>query len=222
MPFDNSSFVFIISIFLASIVGSFHCVGMCGGLMLASTDTQSRYLYHLGRGLSYLVIGILAGAFGEAFYFSGVSTGLKAVASFFIVAVLFYSGVQLIFRPEKSSRIGEIFSKVSRKLFPIVFQMNLHARTFFIGLMTGLLPCGWLYSFVILAIVSGSLIKGALVLIFFWVGTIPALVLVDKSQKWLTGSKATGLYRSIGFVFVILSLLILSNKNIHVITLQIL
>jgi sulfite exporter TauE/SafE len=147
------------------------------------------------------------------FYVSGVSTGLKTVASFFIVAVLFYSGVQLIFRPESSSRIGEIFSKVSRKLFPIVFRMNLRARTFFVGLMTGLLPCGWLYSFVLLAIVSASLIKGALVLIFFWMGTIPALVLVDKSQKWLTGSKATGLYRSIGFIFVILSLLILSQKN---------
>ena len=71
---------FIFAVLVASVAGSLHCVGMCGGLMLAVSAPKKRWFYHVGRGVSYATIGLLAGFLGSGLYHSGLSTSLKLVS----------------------------------------------------------------------------------------------------------------------------------------------
>jgi sulfite exporter TauE/SafE len=209
---DTSLFVFLISVFVASLAGSFHCVGMCGGLMVATTQPQSRYMYHLGRGISYLILGFVAGLLGEKFYSSGVSTVIKNVATFFIVAILLSTGWQMFRRPGAPSWIGQKIAWISHKLFPVALKLPSRFQSFGVGIMTGALPCGWLYSFILLALAAQSLWRGGAILTVFWLGTIPALVFLTKSENWVLGKRHI-FHRAIGVTFMLLAFLLLTQSN---------
>jgi len=179
-----SNLPFIFAVLVASIAGSLHCVGMCGGLMLTVSAPKKRWYYHVGRGVSYATIGLLAGLLGSGLYHSGLSTSLKLVSVVFLSALLALSGWQMLVGPGRPSVIGQFFAKISHGLFPKMAQkfghfsghLPMSAKSFFAGAASGFLPCGWLYSFVILAIATQSAMLGATLLVAFWLGTLPALV----------------------------------------------
>jgi sulfite exporter TauE/SafE len=209
---DTGLIVFLISVLVASLAGSFHCVGMCGGLMVATTHPQSRYLYHMGRGISYLVLGFVAGLLGEKFYSSGISTVIKNIATFFIIAILLSTGWQMFLRPGAPSLIGQKIASLSHKLFPFAFRLPPKLQSFGVGVMTGALPCGWLYSFILLAMAAQSLWRGGMILAVFWLGTIPALVFLTKSEKWVLGKRHV-FHRAIGVTFMLLAFLLLTQSH---------
>lgn len=189
----------VVTIFVASLVGSLHCAGMCGAFVALATGTgdsaRSAILgqaaYHVGRLISYTILGALAGAAGGLLDLTSTLAGLEPLAAavaggmmvgFGVVALLRASGVKIahLRLPAGWNRLVARISAQNMSRPPII-------RAGTIGLCTTLLPCGWLYAFAITAAGTGKPLNGALVMAAFWLGTVPALVVVGTSIRQLLG-----------------------------------
>lgn len=175
----------------ASLLGSLHCAGMCGGLVaFYSADPRpgaartSRALTHAaysgGRLVAYAGLGAAAGGLGAAFEMAGALAGLQRIAS--VVAgglVALWGGVALL-------RVMDV--RLPRLPAPRGVRQGLRAgleraaglgpvgRALAIGVLTGALPCGWLWVFVLTAAGTASAAGGALVMGAFWLGTLPVML----------------------------------------------
>lgn len=157
-----------ITVFLASLAGSLHCVGMCGGLVAgAGRDPRGLVNYHFGRLLIYLLLGAASGGLGRALLGSSW-LGLASWISTGLVSVLFCWMGWRIYRGG-SLHVSWFPSRWLERGFRI------SSGSFWVGIMTGLLPCGWLHGFLLAAVASQSAVAGAVTLFAFWLGTLPAL-----------------------------------------------
>ena len=187
-------------IFLASLMGSVHCAGMCGGFLCVYAGTgptaqptalSAHVAYHGGRLVSYLTLGAVAGWIGGAFstaaLFVGLQRGATLLAGALMVlwalsTLLAYRGVVLAPRhaPLAWQRmLGGLLHAVRGHSAPV--------RGGLMGLLTTLLPCGWLYVFVAAAGGSGSVANAMGLMTIFWLGTVPALVAVGVGVQSLAG-----------------------------------
>jgi sulfite exporter TauE/SafE len=190
------------SVFLASLVGSTHCAGMCGGIAAfcagAGESTGRRSMaataaYHAARGASYAAVGAAAGAFGRLLDAGGAVVGLQrgaAVAAGVAVALV---GVALL-----SSAGGLDAGRVAlpawlRDALAVIHRaaaaMSPVRRAISIGFATPLLPCGWLWAFALVAAGTGSVAWGAAVMLAFWAGTVPLLALLGVGIASLGGAR---------------------------------
>jgi uncharacterized protein len=188
----------LVSIFVASLLGSVHCVGMCGPLVAITVGGRaaSRHsfagpsaAYHSGRLLAYALLGALAGRLGSMLNLAPALGGIAPVASVVAgVTLILMATVQLL-------RVGGFSLKASA--LPASLQSMLTAanrfamrrgpvaRGLLLGVITGALPCGWLYAFVITAAGTGSAHTGAIAMVAFWLGTVPALLIVALGARSL-------------------------------------
>lgn len=175
------------AIFIASLLGSMHCAAMCGGVVLAYSGLTSKphrahFAYHLGRLLSYVVIGALAGALGERVNLIAEPLGVRALAPMIMGTLLTVWGLFALLGPGRikqffGPRVYGVLGAPSRFLMQSGRQ-SVEWRALFLGLGTGLLPCGWLYGFVAVAVASSSMWWGAGSMAAFWLGSLPALTSV--------------------------------------------
>lgn len=177
------------TVLVASAVGSLHCVGMCGGFVaFYSVGTEGRgvlrllphLFYHLGRLVTYVTLGLAAGTLGRIVDLAGKAAGLGRVAALLAGAVMVLWGLSLLL-----ARAGLKWH--APKLFPSVSQLlgrGMRAlaskppmvRAALLGLSSTLLPCGFLYAFVVTAAGTAAAWSGALVMLAFWAGTVPLLL----------------------------------------------
>jgi hypothetical protein len=161
---------------IASLVGTPHCLGMCGGFAAAAAASWQELLaYHLGRIGTYATLGALAGAFGGAL--PGPTWLPAAVAAFFVV---WFSLAIAGWVPELRSPIPGI-----EKLGARVISRSGPAARFAFGVVNGLLPCGLLYAALGMAVGSGGAAQGALTLAVFGLGTVPGLSIAAVSLRRL-------------------------------------
>lgn len=173
-----------LAILAASIAGSVHCVGMCGGLMLAATGTKlhSQIAYHLFRWLGYLSIGAISGYLGDQLFYDWKWLPLQIFFSTIFLFLLLLAGFSYFFN-WKSLVLKNFSNSLS---FISKFGMNYGfkvgktngsiIRASIVGFFTVFLPCGWLYSFILLSVSTHSIIFGGVTLSVFWLGTLPALM----------------------------------------------
>ncbi len=188
----------------ASLLGSMHCVGMCGPLAIwasgagdrvsASQMSLATTLYHLGRLATYALVGLLAGAAGQLVDVGGQALGLQLMAARIVGGLMIVFGLlrlaQLLRQhrtpPQNFSGQAPQPNWITRqllKLRPVVFRLPVPMRGLVTGLLTAFLPCGWLYLFALVAAGTGSALMGSLVMMAFWLGSVPALVgLVTGTQ----------------------------------------
>jgi len=161
----------------ASLAGSLHCIGMCGGLVTAvAKDKRSVALYHLGRLLGYGTLGAIAGFLGEKIFRSTLSGGgwLPWIAASALALSFIFLGIR-VWR-EKPMHLS-----LPAFLLPLYFssmkglKKEMSMTAFSTGLFSVFLPCGWLHSFVLAAVATRSPFTGAAFLSLFWLGTLPAL-----------------------------------------------
>ena len=179
------------AVFVASLLGSLHCAGMCGPFVAFATlhpkgvapkptrSSQLQLAYHGSRLLAYVLLGALAGALGATLNLGGTWIGVGKVAGiiagiFLVVAglsrLLTIAGLRLPAWPgsqliQHCVTAGQV---TAAKWTPL-------RRASLIGLLTAVLPCGWLYAFVAVAAGTGHVVQGAAVLFVFWSGTVPIL-----------------------------------------------
>lgn len=191
----------------ASLLGSLHCAGMCGGFAClyggdAATGRGARPLltghvaYHGGRLVAYTALGLLAGSLGAGLDRAGELAGLQRIAGWVAGALLIVWGLALLAHaldvrflpalvrgqlPERSARfIGGALLRFRAQ--------SIGTRAGLLGLLTGLLPCGWLWAFVVSAAGTGSAVRGAAFMALFWLGTVPALVAIATGVRRATGA----------------------------------
>lgn len=181
-------------VLLASLTGSLHCAGMCGPLVLLAKQSNhpmsSSWIYHLSRWLSYIIIGALSGLLGG--WLLGSSRQIVTSVAAIIVAGLFLHMAWSLFRgrtphlplpKQLLSWQNRIWAKSLKSSKVQLFKPAL------LGILTPLLPCGWLYAFVFGAVASESAWYGAILMTFFWLGTLPILLAIghlsQRPMAWL-------------------------------------
>ncbi len=151
---------------LAGVIGSPHCVAMCGGFAAACGRTPGGAItWHLGRLTTYAALGALAGLFGRAL--PGPPWAAAAVSAALLV---WFAGSLAGLLPEPRLTIPGVGSTMTRLL-----TADAPASHYLFGLANGLLPCGLVYAALALPVALGSAPLGALAMILFGLGTIPAL-----------------------------------------------
>ena len=188
------------TVLLASLVGSLHCAGMCGGFVVfwaggdASQGKHKIYAhmaYNGGRLVTYTLLGALAGALGQALDLAGHAAGLEQLAAALAGGLMVAWGALALLRALEvrvprvplPAVLQRAYAKVLKRLHgkpPIV-------RAAIIGLASTLLPCGWLYAFAVTAAGTGSWAWGALTMAAFWLGTLPVLVGVGALVQQAAG-----------------------------------
>ncbi len=170
------------------LIGSLHCMGMCGPIVVALplkkhnllTKISGAILYNSGRVITYSLLGVVFGLLGRGIHLAGFQQWTSILLGvILIISVLF----PLVFR-EKIT-IGNLLSGFASRL--IIRLKKLFAdRSYFslvmIGLLNGLLPCGLVYVAIAGAINSGTVLSGALFMAFFGIGTIPLLLLATLAS----------------------------------------
>jgi sulfite exporter TauE/SafE len=192
------------AVLVASLVGSLHCVGMCGGLVAFAAGSappgrraMAHIAYHGSRGTAYLLLGGISGTLGAAVDLGGGVLGVSRLAAvlagvgmvlFGAVALARARGVQLRWLREAERRItgGRVQRWVQAGIQLATGQSPLR-RALLVGTVSAVLPCGWLYAFVISAAGAGSPAAGAAVMAAFWLGTVPALLGVGLGAQLVAG-----------------------------------
>lgn len=189
------------SVLVASLAGSFHCVAMCGPFVACGVGTgggnakaggigRFRQLpYHLGRLGSYGLVGMIAGSLGALLNRGGLLAGVQRTAMLVAAAGLILFGSAMLLQRWGALRRISLPAPLHR-LYVSTFARLQKAppavRALCIGALSALLPCGWLYAFAILAAGAGSPWRGAVVMVAFWLGTMPLLLVVGAGAGWLT------------------------------------
>ena len=162
-------------IFLSSLSGSLHCVGMCSGLMVnVVKNPRESTLYHFGRLLGYITLGALAGKLGGAIFSSDYLRSFQLVTSVLIAALFCWTAIRVW--KNQALHFNIIPSAILLKIQQWSLNRKWVSPAFLIGLSSALLPCGWLHTFILAAVATQSPTQGALLLFFFWMGTVPALI----------------------------------------------
>ena len=187
------------AVFTASLVGSLHCAGMCGGFVAfySGSDTGKRgrrYLAHVtyngGRLAAYLLLGAVAGLLGAAVDLAGSLTGVQRFAAMaagvLMVAWGVYTLIQALDYPVPAVPLPRFFQRFASAAHRSLRDRPPVVRALFLGLFSTLLPCGWLYGFAVLAAGTGHPWSGMLVMASFWVGTVPVMLGLGLSLQWLT------------------------------------
>lgn len=202
--------------FLIGLLGSLHCLGMCGPIALAlplksdswGTRFFSSLVYHTGRTVTYGILGLIFGLLGLGLYIWGIQQWVTlGVGTVMILSV----GFPLLFRgkgfnfPWYQKMLGII-----KKLFARYFGVQGWLSLFIIGLLNGLLPCGLVYIALAGALLTTTPWNGALYMVAFGFGTIPALLalsLVGSAFSQLVRRRIQGvtpyLVLIIGVLFVL-------------------
>jgi sulfite exporter TauE/SafE len=177
----------ILSILTIAFLGSFgHCVGMCGGIVIAYSSTKidqgwsktkqsiSHLLYSLGRIITYTTLGAIFGFVGGVATFSNIASGtLLLIAG---IAMLL-TGLSLLGKVKFLTVIEHSVSKSTwyQQNFKALLANGSLFSFFLLGMLNGLLPCGFVYFFAITAASTADPLYGALVMFLFGIATIPAL-----------------------------------------------
>ena len=170
----------IIAAFMMGLLGSFHCVGMCGPIALSLPLKHDSHwakffgalFYNSGRIITYSVFGFIFGIIGKSVALFGYQQWLSIILGvliiFFIILPKRFSSFQnqnfiLAFLQKLRSALGRLFSK---KNFSSLFS---------IGLLNGLLPCGLVYMAAAVAVSTGDVANSMIFMAFFGLGTLPMM-----------------------------------------------
>jgi uncharacterized protein len=210
--------------FLMGLLGSVHCIGMCGPLVLALPMTQKTnlekwgvlFLYHFGKISSYSMLGVLFGLFGSQLPLFGVQ---ENISIFIGGLMLIYVAYVFVLKPKQ--RLGFLqfnllYSSITKQL-GMLFKLNNKLAFYLIGFLNGLLPCGMVYLALTSALATQNVFYGGWLMAFFGLGTVPALMMVALGGQYF-GIKFRQQLQSLlpVFIFSMGVLLILRGLNLGI------
>lgn len=203
----------IITPLMIGLVGSFHCVGMCGpiaiGLPLKNnswlTRISSVLLYNSGRILTYGILGLLFGILGKGIHLAGLQQWASiGIGTIMILTVVY----PLIFKHKLN--IESLFSGYAYRMigkFRKMFANRSYSSLFTIGLLNGLLPCGLVYVAVAGALNAGSVMGGTLFMIIFGIGTSGLMMTVSLAGNIVSLGFRNKVKKVVPYFIVFLGLL---------------
>ena len=213
----------LFSAFILGLLGSFHCVGMCGPIAFMLPVDRSNSVkkvsqitfYHIGRLVAYGLIGLVFGLIGKSLFIFGFQQQLSI-----IIGVLMILAVVI---PQKyfskynvTKPIYKVISKVKSALGTALKKKTMD--TFLtIGFLNGFLPCGLVYMALFGAIAGGNAINGSLYMLIFGLGTIPLMTTAIYFSHFLKGKARQRIQNAIPvFVVIIGALFILRGLGLGI------
>jgi uncharacterized protein len=206
----------ILTIISIAFLGSFgHCIGMCGGIVVAYSTIKinpksskisqgaAHILYSLGRVLTYMILGAMFGALGGVVLFSNNANGGLLI---FAGIAMILAGLSLMGKIKFLTLIEHSFasSPLYQKAFKGVLNSKSNSSFFILGMLNGLLPCGFVYFFAITAASTADPLYGALVMAIFGLSTIPAMFGVGFLASLASATSFRNMMMSLSSVAVIL------------------
>jgi uncharacterized protein len=201
--------------FSMGLLGSLHCIGMCGGLVSALALSRPRiwwsglFGYQLGRVTTYTLFGLAAGLFGAALGKIGgwpVLRALTLIAGVFMIVF----GLNLAgwlpdplrrFTSYISGRIG-----LARLAHHLAGKASL-SGWYIMGAANGLLPCGLVYAALGLSLASGETTSAVVMMFFFGLGTIPSMMFAPSLVRKLTPELRGWSLRIAGIIMIVLGVM---------------
>jgi sulfite exporter TauE/SafE len=213
------------AVIAASVVGSLHCAGMCGafvamavGLDRTGSRTRLHVAYNGGRLVTYTLIGAAAGALGAAFRLRRADAGPSAGCDHPRGGHHDHHRAdrpRSLLRRQAAQGAGAESARTA--VCPPSWARGENSRRRSgppqIGLMTGLLPCGWLYAFALLAAGTSHPIAGAIVMAAFWLGTLPILISLGAGVRTLAGALGRHAPRAMSAVIVVLGVIAATDRG---------
>ncbi len=204
---------------LAGLVGSAHCLGMCAGIsglfainaevasMRASIPTA--LVYNAGRVITYAVLGVIVAAFGSVVVKASpnLAIGVRMLSGIIIILV----GLKVAFDLRLLNFVermgGTLWARIAPAATKLVPVTSL-PKALGLGLVWGWLPCGLVYSVLLIAATSASPMGGAATMVAFGLGTMPAMVLSGLGAARLSAiMQRRGTRIGLGFLIVAMGLL---------------
>lgn len=201
------------SAIILGLLGSFHCIGMCGPIAFmlpvdrsnSSKKIAQISIYHFGRLLAYSLIGLVFGLVGKSLYIFGLQQQLSIVIGVLMIIIVLIP-VHTFNKYNLSKPLYKLISKVKSALGKALKKKT--ADTFLtIGFLNGFLPCGLVYMAVFASITTGNTLLGSLYMILFGLGTIPLMTSAIYLGKFLNTTIKQRIQKAIPVFVVIIGLL---------------
>ncbi|RBQ32005.1 beta-carotene 15,15'-monooxygenase [Arcobacter sp. FW59] len=205
----------LISIISIALLGSFgHCIGMCGGIVVAYSSSKikddytkvrqiiAHLMYGFGRVTSYSFLGAIFGFLGSIVAFSSITKGFL----FFLTGILLVIvGFSLLGKLKFLTKIEHSFSKsvTYQKIFRKVISSDSFFSFYLVGILNGFLPCGFVYVFAIMAASTASALQGAFIMFIFGLCTIPALFVLGFFVGIFKQSNLRNIFMKLASILVI-------------------
>jgi sulfite exporter TauE/SafE len=225
----------LLAVLVASLLGSVHCVAMCGGFATVAGGAAGRRAswrgtaaYQGGRLLGYLGLGAAAGLLGAGLDAAGGALlGLQRAAALLTGGTLVVLAIASLWPrrglgrtasaavgSERLVSLGTAPARVPRLRRFLVGHLRggglVGAGA--VGLGSALLPCGWLWGYVLVAAATGAVLPAAAVMLAFWAGGLPALLSVGAAAAWLRPRLGRHAPRLVAAIMLTLGVLALAGK----------
>lgn len=205
------------------LITSFHCAGMCGPIAVAlplhgnslSQKLFGGVLYNLGRTTTYVFLGAIFGLLGQGISALGFQSWLSVITGLLMISTVAFPSL-FKFNLANSSASGSLFGRLKfglRKLF----STKSFGSLFTIGILNGFLPCGPLYSALIISTGMGNMTESIFFMLMFGIGTIPMLLAISALGNILSAPLRRKLRHLLPALIVIIGLLfILRGLNLGI------
>lgn len=217
----------LLAALITGLLGSVHCVGMCGGIVGSLTVELKKnnnnplgfiFLYNLGRIISYMFAGILIASIGESssnlFSQNAQQIGTWLSSVFMILLGLYIAGwwKLLALLETAGSHLWQYIQPFSNKLLPI----KSYSQAFMLGALWGWLPCGMVYAMLVFALSSQDAVQGGLIMLAFGLGTLPTLLMLGTVSMTAKRFLQQSLIRhTAGILIILFGIYGLVETNAH-------
>lgn len=208
--------------FVMGLIGSFHCLGMCGPIAMAlpmgHRNNSGRLLggviYNLGRVFTYSFLGLILGMAGDFLISPKIQNTVSITFGAFIVIYLLLPS-----RTKSALKIAPsqaLLVKLRKPIAKFLYIDN-NSSLFGIGLLNGLLPCGMIYLALTSSFLAGNAIKGSLFMFSFGLGTFPTMLAAVFFGSFVNQQIRTRLRKLVPvFLFFMAALLIVRGMNLGI------
>lgn len=174
--------------FFIGLFGSIHCVGMCGPLALALPVNNGgtlwlvfdKLVYQLGRVISYTLLGVIIGLIGKQVWLLGVQQSVSIISGVLIIAAALTRLFKWRFFNQKNSGPAALINR------SLVYALQHKWGHLFIGMLNGLLPCGFVYLALVGAVNTPSVLSSAKYMFWFGIGTLPLMFIAAVSTGFFS------------------------------------
>lgn len=209
--FVNTDSVSYGTVFLIGVVASLSsCMAVVGGLLLSMSATYAKekninekssdfaskknkphIMFHVGRLISFFVLGGVIGIVGTIF---SLNIWVSVLLGVIISLVMLLLGINLLDTFDWSKKLLPSMPKIVSKNALLISKFNHNATPFLVGVATFFLPCGFTQSMQLYTLTSGGFLDGALTMFIFALGTFPALAIISFTSVSIKDGRKSGVF----------------------------
>lgn len=205
------------------LMGGFHCIGMCGPIAMALPGShfdrmqyiQGRIFYNFGRVTTYVILGIIFGIFGLTLNLAGLHQSASIISGLLILLLQFSPG-NVSGKISKILRLPILVNGIKKSFSNFLHKKGFTAL-FSIGLLNGILPCGFVYLALAGSLTTGSVAGAAEYMLLFGLGTFPIMLTLSLTGNVILSKYKFKIQRAVPYVtFFIAFLFILRGLSLGI------